>query len=342
MNCRRTPESQSLGHDVTALINGSRSASSPLLSPRNPDRACCRGPLSPSSSEAGPLRQNRCRAAYRRRHAEAECCAGACAGPREQACIGRASLSPGPGIAPEAAAACGAAWVIFSCRAISMARSRTWAGNRQARGHSCRIHLLEAKMDLRMQSPDAGMPIEVPIGERSQQDYPEDGHASSTRSGTTGFQRLDNLPGIGLTVDHHCRKVAAWSLDMKAVVFEKFGGPLSVGQVADPVPADDGVVIKVQASGICRSDWHGWLGHDPDIARLPHVPGHELAGIVEETGRNVARWKRGTGSLCRSSAGAERARSAAPAIIRSAIASSSRASPGGARSPSMSRSDTPT
>lgn len=80
---------------------------------------------------------------------------------------------------------------------------------------------------------------------------------------------------------------------MKAVVFEKFGGPVAVEQVADPVAADDGVVIRVEASGICRSDWHGWLGHDPDITRLPHVPGHELAGIVEETGRSVTRWKRG-------------------------------------------------
>jgi alcohol dehydrogenase len=80
---------------------------------------------------------------------------------------------------------------------------------------------------------------------------------------------------------------------VKAVIFEKFGGSLSVAQVADPIAADDGVVIKVVASGICRSDWHGWLGHDPDITRLPHVPGHELAGVVEEAGKNVTRWKRG-------------------------------------------------
>ena len=80
---------------------------------------------------------------------------------------------------------------------------------------------------------------------------------------------------------------------MKAVVFEKFGGPVTVGQVADPVADDDGVVIEVKASGICRSDWHGWLGHDPDITRLPHVPGHELAGVVAEVGKGVARWKPG-------------------------------------------------
>jgi alcohol dehydrogenase len=80
---------------------------------------------------------------------------------------------------------------------------------------------------------------------------------------------------------------------MKAVVFEEFGGPLKVAQVADPSPTHDGVVVRVGASGICRSDWHGWLGHDPDITSLPHVPGHELAGTVEEVGRNVLRWKRG-------------------------------------------------
>jgi alcohol dehydrogenase len=80
---------------------------------------------------------------------------------------------------------------------------------------------------------------------------------------------------------------------VKAVIFERFGGPLTVAQVDDPRVEPDGTVIKVQASGICRSDWHGWRGHDPDITRLPHVPGHELAGVVEETGRDVTRWRRG-------------------------------------------------
>lgn len=80
---------------------------------------------------------------------------------------------------------------------------------------------------------------------------------------------------------------------MRAVVFDSFGGPLRVERVTDPQPHDDGVVIHVKASGICRSDWHGWLGHDPEITRFPHVPGHELAGVVEETGSQVRRWKRG-------------------------------------------------
>ncbi len=80
---------------------------------------------------------------------------------------------------------------------------------------------------------------------------------------------------------------------MKAAWYEEFGGPLKVSQVDDPAVDDDGVIIKVEASGICRSDWHGWLGHDPDIRDLPHVPGHELAGTVEEAGSRVTQWKKG-------------------------------------------------
>ncbi|MEE3920597.1 alcohol dehydrogenase catalytic domain-containing protein [Micromonospora sp. BRA006-A] len=59
---------------------------------------------------------------------------------------------------------------------------------------------------------------------------------------------------------------------MRAVVFERFGVRPEVREVDDPVPAPDGVVVRVGATGLCRSDWHGWQGHDPDI-RLPHVPG---------------------------------------------------------------------
>lgn len=80
---------------------------------------------------------------------------------------------------------------------------------------------------------------------------------------------------------------------MRAVVYETFGGPLSVADVSDPTPPDDGVVIAVRANGICRSDWHGWQGHDPDIAVLPHVPGHELAGEIVAVGPDVRRWKVG-------------------------------------------------
>ncbi len=79
---------------------------------------------------------------------------------------------------------------------------------------------------------------------------------------------------------------------MKAVVYEAFNGPIAVRAVEEPVPTRDGVVVRVEASGICRSDWHGWKGHDPDI-ELPHVPGHELAGVVDEVGADVRRWSVG-------------------------------------------------
>jgi alcohol dehydrogenase len=79
---------------------------------------------------------------------------------------------------------------------------------------------------------------------------------------------------------------------MKAVYYEAFGQPPFVTQVNDPTPSAEGVVIQVEATGLCRSDWHGWMGHDPDI-RLPHVPGHELAGTIVASGRNVRSWRVG-------------------------------------------------
>lgn len=79
---------------------------------------------------------------------------------------------------------------------------------------------------------------------------------------------------------------------MKAVLFKKFEEAPKVVNVDDPTPETHGVVIKVEATGVCRSDWHGWMGHDSDID-LPHVPGHELAGVVEAVGKNVSNWKIG-------------------------------------------------
>jgi alcohol dehydrogenase len=61
----------------------------------------------------------------------------------------------------------------------------------------------------------------------------------------------------------------------------------------DPAPPDDGVVIKVEATGLCLSDWHGWMGHDADITP-PHVPGHEWAGTIVATGKDARGWKTGT------------------------------------------------
>ena len=79
---------------------------------------------------------------------------------------------------------------------------------------------------------------------------------------------------------------------MRAVHFSAFGAPPTIETVTDPSPSPDGVVIRVEATGLCRSDWHGWMGHDPDI-RLPHVPGHELAGTVVARGARVRNWQEG-------------------------------------------------
>ena len=79
---------------------------------------------------------------------------------------------------------------------------------------------------------------------------------------------------------------------MKAVIYEAFGAPPQLKNVPDPTPEAHGVVVKVMATGVCRSDWHGWVGHDADI-QPPHVPGHELAGVVATVGKDVTKWKIG-------------------------------------------------
>ncbi|CUH78585.1 zinc-dependent alcohol dehydrogenase family protein [Tropicibacter naphthalenivorans] len=79
---------------------------------------------------------------------------------------------------------------------------------------------------------------------------------------------------------------------MKAVVFEAFGERPELRRVPDPIPERHGVVVEVGATGVCRSDWHGWKGHDSDVV-LPHVPGHELAGTVVAVGAEVTRWQAG-------------------------------------------------
>jgi alcohol dehydrogenase len=73
---------------------------------------------------------------------------------------------------------------------------------------------------------------------------------------------------------------------MKAALMRAFSEPLQVEDVPAPSPPPDGAVVEVRATGVCRSDWHGWMGHDPAIS-LPHVPGHELAGVVAAAGPEV-------------------------------------------------------
>jgi alcohol dehydrogenase len=79
---------------------------------------------------------------------------------------------------------------------------------------------------------------------------------------------------------------------MKAILLESFKHPPRVTTVPDPETPEQGILLEVKASGLCRSDWHAWMGHDLDI-ELPHVPGHEFAGIIREVGKGVKNWKVG-------------------------------------------------
>jgi alcohol dehydrogenase len=73
---------------------------------------------------------------------------------------------------------------------------------------------------------------------------------------------------------------------VRAAVYSAIAGPVTVRPVADPRCPADGALIRVRATGICRSDWHAWHGHDQ--VPLPHIGGHEYAGMVAEVGPEVA------------------------------------------------------
>ncbi|HZR81411.1 MAG TPA: zinc-dependent alcohol dehydrogenase family protein [Candidatus Binatia bacterium] len=83
---------------------------------------------------------------------------------------------------------------------------------------------------------------------------------------------------------------------MRAAVMEAVRQPLVVRDVPDPKPPRDGVVVRVEANGVCRSDWHLWTGDWSWVGiavPLPHVGGHEFCGVIEDVGPEVTRWKKG-------------------------------------------------
>ncbi len=79
---------------------------------------------------------------------------------------------------------------------------------------------------------------------------------------------------------------------MRALVYDAFAAAPELREVAAPDCPNGGAVIRVEATGLCRSDWHGWQGHDPDIV-LPHVPGHEFAGTIAAIDPAVPGWRVG-------------------------------------------------
>jgi D-arabinose 1-dehydrogenase-like Zn-dependent alcohol dehydrogenase len=72
---------------------------------------------------------------------------------------------------------------------------------------------------------------------------------------------------------------------MRAVRYDAYGAAPSLREVPAPACPPDGVLVEVAATGVCRSDWHAWSGHDP--VPLPMVPGHEFAGVVAAVGPEV-------------------------------------------------------
>ena len=79
---------------------------------------------------------------------------------------------------------------------------------------------------------------------------------------------------------------------MRALVLDAVRVQPEIRDVPEPTAPDGGVVVRVVATGLCRSDWHAWAGHDDGVA-FPHVPGHELAGVISEVGSGVTLWQVG-------------------------------------------------
>ena len=70
---------------------------------------------------------------------------------------------------------------------------------------------------------------------------------------------------------------------MRAAVVTQFKEDLGLENVADPTCPEDGVVLKVLACGVCRSDFHGWVGGHPKVTP-GSIMGHEYCGTVVEAG----------------------------------------------------------
>src|SRR3954449_779775 len=111
----------------------------------------------------------------------------------------------------------------------------------------------------------------------------------STPASTSGSGRAASDPAV---LHRPATPHRRGEVIVRAVVLERFGAVPALADVPAPVCPPDGALVRVEATGLCRSDWHALAGHDPDVA-LPHVPGHEFAGVVAEVGERVERWHRG-------------------------------------------------
>lgn len=83
---------------------------------------------------------------------------------------------------------------------------------------------------------------------------------------------------------------------MRAAQIIEHKKPLRVGNVPDPTPGPHDVIVKVEASGVCRSDWHAWMGDWSWMGlspELPIIPGHEMGGVIVEVGKEVKKFRVG-------------------------------------------------
>ncbi len=78
---------------------------------------------------------------------------------------------------------------------------------------------------------------------------------------------------------------------MRAAVLREYNADLAIEDVPDPVAEPGGVVLRVMACGVCRSDWHGWCGEHPRV-KPGQIGGHEYCGEVVEVGAG-APWQKG-------------------------------------------------
>jgi D-arabinose 1-dehydrogenase-like Zn-dependent alcohol dehydrogenase len=77
---------------------------------------------------------------------------------------------------------------------------------------------------------------------------------------------------------------------VKAARLVELSAPLVIEDVAEPDPGPGDAVVHVEFEGICRTDWHTWVGDWSWIGLAPALPitmGHEFAGTVSAVGKNV-------------------------------------------------------
>src|SRR5216683_1744160 len=104
------------------------------------------------------------------------------------------------------------------------------------------------------------------------------------------------VSGVVTSCDHSLYRKGTRSITMRAAVMEAVRQPLVVKEMPDPECASDGVVLRSEAEGICRSDWHCWSGDWFWIGLVPAMPlvmGHEFCGVIEEAGKDVHNFKKG-------------------------------------------------